>query len=202
MSSQWFSVGGRFRGVVGLRTLRRRPQSMRRISMVSADRELHTWRGSKSQSVASWSWYSSSQVDLMLISRKRANSFGVAEPQPSTMLNTIDSAALSIWDLSDPRSVRGKPRTARRTFNTCACALCHTNSRRKSCIPTFWLVTGQTRRPFPGAPHQFFCARPLTTTDYSRTNQLSTQNLDPLSRTSNSPRANLELSMLDLARTQ
>lgn len=187
MSSQWLSVGAHFDGIVGLRTLRRRPQSIRRISMVSADKGLHTWRASKSQSVASWSWYSSSQVDLMLISRNRANSFDVAEPQPSTMLNTMDSAALSIWDLSDPRSFRGNPRTARRTFNTCAWALCHTNSRLKSCILRFCPPLRRTGRQIPAAAYQFFPARPLATTDYCRTNQLSTQNLDPLSRTSNSP---------------
>ena len=163
--------------------------------MVSADRGLQTWSDSRLQSVASWSWYSSSQVDLMLISRKRANSFELAEPHPSTILNAMDSAAFTIWVFRDPRSLRGNFRTARRTFNTCSCALCHTSSRRKSCILTFSPPTRPTHHPFPATPRQSFRARLLTTTDNCPTDQLSTQNLDPLCPTSN-------FLMRDLARIQ
>lgn len=186
MSRQWLSVG-HFCGLVGLRTFRRRPQSMRRISTVSAERGLQAWTVSRSQSLASCSWYSSSQADLMLISRKRANSLGVAEPHPSTMLNAMDSAAPSVWDFSDPRSFRGNLRMARRTFNTCSCALCHTKSRRKSCILAFCSQTREPHRQFPAVPPEFLRHRQLATTEYSRTHQLRTQNLHPLRPTSDSP---------------
>jgi hypothetical protein len=158
---------------------------MRRISTVSAESGPPTWRGSRSQSVASWSWYSSSQVDLMLISRKRANSFELVEPHPSTMLKAIDSAALVIWDLSEPRSLRGNFRIPRRTPSTSPCALCHTNNRRKSCIRTFSPRFGRKRRPFPAPLHESLRSSPLTTTDNCPTNQLTTQNLHPLRRTPN-----------------
>jgi hypothetical protein len=67
---------------------------MRRISTASADRGAQIRNGNRPESVASWSWYSNSEVDLMLMSRKRANSFELVEPHPSTMLKAIDSAAL------------------------------------------------------------------------------------------------------------
>src|SRR5688572_13370808 len=123
----------------------------------------------------------------MLISRKRANSFELIEPHPSTMLKAIDSAALVIWDLSDPLSLRGNFRTPRRTPSTSPCALSHTSSRRKSCIPSFSPQPDEERGPSPATllkslPIHF----PLTTTDNCRTNQLTTQNLHPLSPTSNS----------------
>src|SRR3981081_510063 len=72
----------------------------------------------------------------MLISRKRANSFGRDAPQPSTMLNATDSAEVTICDFKVPRSLRGKLRTARRTLSTNLCALSHTTNRRKSCMAT------------------------------------------------------------------
>src|ERR1700687_124739 len=72
----------------------------------------------------------------MLISRKRANSFGRDAPHPSTMLNATDSAEVTICDFKVPRSLREKLRTARRTLSTNLCALSHTTNRRKSCMPT------------------------------------------------------------------
>jgi len=183
---QWLSVGF-CSGLERWSTLRRRPQSMRRISTASAQRGPPVRRSSKSQSVASWSWYSSSQVDLMLMSRKRANSFELVEPQPSTILKAIDSAALVICDLSEPRSLRGNVRIARRTPSTSPCALCHTNNRRKSCIQTFSPRFGQERRQFSAPLLKSKLFPPLTTTNNCLTNQLTTHNLHPLSPTSNSP---------------
>lgn len=181
---QWFSV--RFCcGLGAWSTLRRRPQSMRRISTVSAERGPHTRLGSRPASVASWSWYSSSVVDLMLISRKRANSFELVEPHPSTMLKAIDSAALVIWDLSEPRSLRGNFRIPLRTPSTSPCALSQTSSRRKSCIPPFSPACGLTHRRFLVTAPKSLPRRLLTTTDNCRTNQLTTQNLHPLRPTSN-----------------
>ena len=182
--AQWLSVGCCWR-VGAWSTLRRRPQSMRRISTVSAESGLQTRRDNKPLSVASWSWYSSSQVDLMLMSRKRANSFELAEPHPSTMLNATDSAALAIWAFSDPRSPRENPRIARRTFNTSSCDLCHTSNRRKSCTRALSPRPHQSRRPFFATPPKSLPHPLLTTTDNCPTNQLTTQYLDSLSATSN-----------------
>jgi hypothetical protein len=167
--------------------------------MVSAQRGRPIRRGSRSQSVESWSWYSSSQVDLMLMSRKRANSFELLEPHPSTMLKATDSEALIIWALSDPRSLRGNVLIARRTLSTSSCALCHTNNRRKSCMPISSRHPTHTRHPFAAAPPKSFrpdlCGttqirppHPLGTTDDCPTNQLTTQNLNPLRQTGYSPR--------------
>jgi hypothetical protein len=167
-------------------TFRRKAHSMRRISTVSAQSWRPACRGNRSQSVASWIWYSSSQVDLMLMSRKRANSFELVEPHPSTMLKATDSAALTIWDLSDPRSLRGNPLIARRTLSTSSCALCHTSSRRKSCTPAVSTQPRERCRPFPAPLPQSLPSPLLTTTNNCLTNQLTTQNLDPLRPTSNS----------------
>ena len=182
---QWLSVGCRS-GLERWRTLRRRPQSMRRISTVSAESGLQMERGSRPASIVSCSWYSSSQVDLMLISRKRANSFELADPHPSTMLKAIDSAALVICDLREPRSLRGNLRTARLTPSTSSCALCHTNSRRKSCIRSFCAPRGQARRLFSATLPKPFRHPPLGTTNNCPTNQLTTQNLHPPCQTPNS----------------
>ncbi len=180
---EWFSVGAGRRAPAT--TFLRRPQSMRRTSTVSVDSGLTIRADNRPESVVSWSWYSSSQEDLMLMSRKRANSFELVEPQPSTMLKAIDSAALIIWNLSDPRSLRGKPRTARLTPSTSSCALCHTNNRRKSCILAFSSDTCQIHRPFPATPCKSLRRPPLKTTDQLTTHQLKTQNLHPLRPSSN-----------------
>ena len=181
---QWFSV--RFCcGLGAWSTLRRRPQSMRRISTVSAERGPHTRLGSRPASVASWSWYSSSVVDLMLISRKRANSFELVEPHPSTMLKAIDSAALVICDLSEPRSLRGNFRIPLRTPRTSPCALSQTCSRRKSCMSPFSPAVGPARRRFSANPRESLRRHPLTTTDNCNTDKLPTQNLHPPRPTSN-----------------
>jgi hypothetical protein len=182
---EWFSVGPGRRAPAT--TFFRRPQSIRRTSTVSADMGLPIGRESRLESVASWSWYSSSHADLMLISRKRANSFELVEPQPSTILKAIDSAALTIWNLSDPRSLRGNARTARLTLSTSSCARCHTSNRRKSCISAFSGDLRQIRRPFPATARKSFPRRLLTTTDELATHQLTTQNLHPLRPTSNGP---------------
>lgn len=109
---------------------------MRRTPTVSAVSDFHFGRVRNPQSVANSIWYSSSEEDFILISRKRANSFGLRDPHPSTILNAIDSAALTIWNLSDPRSLRGNLRIARRTLSTSSWDLFHTRSRRKSCTMT------------------------------------------------------------------
>jgi hypothetical protein len=181
---QWFSVGFRC-GVGAWSTLRRRPQSMRRISTVSAERRPHSRLGSRPASVANWSWYSSSVVDLMLISRKRANSFELVEPHPSTMLRAIDSAALVICDLSEPRSLRGNFRIPLRTPRTSPWALSQTCSRRKSCMSPFSPAVGPARRRFSANPRESLRRPPLITTNNCPTNELTTQNLNPLSQTSN-----------------
>ena len=160
---------------------------MRRISTVSAERGPHTRLGSRPASVASWSWYSSSVVDLMLISRKRANSFELVEPHPSTMLKAIDSAALVICDFSEPRSLRGNCRVLRRTPSTRPCALSQTSSRRKSCMPLFSTAAQPTPRQFSAARRESLLRTQLKTTDNCPTSTLITQNLDPLSPISNSP---------------
>jgi hypothetical protein len=190
LSFSWpvqLSVSGLGRGS---RTLRRSPQSIRRISIASAasGRELDPER--RSESVASWSWYSSSQLDLMLISRKRANSFELEAPHPSTILNGIDSADDIIWILSEPLSPRGNERATRRTPNTNACALLHTLSFLKSCTQERSNCRGNPRRQSPAALSKSFLRRfpstralALSTT----TDPLTTQDLDPLSRTANSP---------------
>lgn len=183
---QWLSVGV-WSGLGAWRTLRRRPQSIRRISTVSADRGRDTRRWSKPQSAASWSWYSNSEADLMLISRKRANSFELLDPHPSTMLKAIDSAAVVIWDLSDPRSLRGNFRTPRLTPSTSSCARLQTNSRRKSCMQPFSHQPSKPPHRFPSHQHNSSPSTPLTTTDNSPTDQLQTQNLHPLSQSPNSP---------------
>ena len=180
---EWFSVGAVRRAPA--MTFFLRPQSMRRTSTVSVDSGLTIRADNRPESVVSCSWYSSSQEDLTLISRKRPNSFALAEPHPSTMLKAIDSAALTIWNLSDPRSLRGNPRTARLTPSTSSCALCHTKSRRKSCIPTFSTRTRHKRRPFPATPRKSLPPLPLATTDQLTTHQLTTQNLHPLRPPSN-----------------
>ena len=158
---------------------------MRRISTVSAESRLHSRRDNTPQSVASCSWDSNSRVDLMLISRKRANSLGLRDPHPSTMLKAIDSPAFTIWDLSDPRSLRGKLRIPRRTLSASSCALLQTNNRRKSCMPTFSARPGETRRPFAAALSSSFPAPQLIATYNCLTDQLTTQDLDPLPQTSN-----------------
>jgi len=145
-------------------------------------------RGSRPESPASWSWYSNSEVDLMLMSRKRANSFELAAPHPSTMLKAIDSAAVVIWDLSDPRSLRGNLRIPRRTASTSPCALSHTNRRLKSCISAFSTYSLQKRRPFPATVREPFRDRSLITTDNCPTDQPTTQNLHSLRRTPNHTR--------------
>ena len=161
---------------------------MRRISTVSAESGLQTRRDNRPQSVASWSWYSSSQVDLMLISKKRANSFELVEPHPSTMLNAIDSAALTIWDLRDPRSLLGNLRIPRRTPSTSSCALPQTSNRRKSCTPAFSTQPRTGRRPFPAPLPKSLPLPSLATTNNCPTNQLTTHNLHPLRRTPNHTR--------------
>jgi len=182
---EWFPVwAGR---CAPARTFLRRPHSMRRVSTVSADKGLTIRTGKRSESVVSWSWYSSSQADLMLMSRKRPNSLLLAEPQPSTMLKAIDSAALTIWNLSDPRSLRGNARTARLTLSTSSCARCHTSNFRKSCILAFSANSGEIRRPFPATRDKSFPRAKLTTTDELTTHQLTTQNLHPLRPSSNYP---------------
>ena len=167
--------------------MRRSPHSMRRISTVSAVSGSHTGFGTAPQSTASWSWYSSSHADLMLISRKRAKSFAVLVPQPSTMLNAMDSAALTIWNLRDPRSLRGNLRTPRRTANTSSWALCHTSKRRKSCTPSNSSIPRLAHRPFPAQIVE--SAHPLKTTDNSRLNNWQTRYLHPISPTLDSQRA-------------
>ena len=157
---------------------------MRRISTVSAERGLQTRRGSRPQSAASWSWYSNSEVDLMLMSRKRANSFELVAPHPSTMLKAIDSAALVICDLSEPRSLRGNLRIPRRTPSTSPWALSQTSSRRKSCMLPFSPSPREARRPFSATPPKSLPRNPLSTTAYCHTDQLRTQNLHPLRPTS------------------
>ena len=186
------SVGG-WLSVVGFRwgtfsTLRRRAQSMRRISIASAASGRPTVRANRSHSIASCSWYSISPVDLMLISRKRANSLELVEPQPSTMLHATDSAALTICDLSDPFSRRGKPFTARRTPSTSSWALCQTNNRRKSCMPLLLSNPRNVGRQICANLADSFL--PLKTTDNWPTDQLTTPNLDTLSRTLDSPSLN------------
>ena len=148
------------------RTLRRSPHSMRRISTVSVVSGSHAALGKAPQSTASWSWYSSSHADFMLISRNRAKSFAVLDPQPSTILNAMDSAALTIWNLRDPRSLRGNFRMPLRTANTSSWALCHTSNRRKSCTTSNSLPTRPTRSRFPA--YLIESMRLLTTTDNSR----------------------------------
>ena len=133
----------------GSRTLRRRPHSIRRISTVSVVSGFHAGFGIALQSTASWSWYSSSDADLMLMSRKRANSFALLDPQPSTMLDAIDSAALTIWNLSDPRSLLGNLRITLRTPSTSSWARCHTSKRRKSCTGANSPLPTRSRRQIP-----------------------------------------------------
>ena len=173
---QWLSVGF---GAGAWSTLRRKPQSMRRISTASAERGAQTRGESRSASVVSWSWYSNSEADLMLMSRNRANSFELLAPHPSTMLKAIDSAALVIWDLSEPRSLRGNRRIARRTPSTSPCALCHTKSRRKSCTAGFCTDLHQSQRRFLTIAFKSFPDPPLKTIDNWRTDKLTTQNLHP-----------------------
>jgi hypothetical protein len=103
------------------------------------------------------------------------------------MLKAIDSAALVIWDLSEPRSLRGNFRIPRRTPSTSSCALAQTKSRRKSCTRLFSTQSGDARRQFSAPAPKSFRPSPLTTTDNCPTNQLTTQNLHPLSPTSNFP---------------
>ena len=169
----------------GSRTLRRRPQSMRRISIASAPSGRQLAADRRSASVASWSWYSSSPVDLMLISRKRANSFEVAAPHPSTMLKAIDSAADIICVLREPLSPRGNDRAARRTPNTNWCALLHTLSFLKSCTLGCSPLLRSKRPQSPANLSESFPQRwpsrqalALSTT----TEPLATQDLDPLTR--------------------
>jgi hypothetical protein len=179
-----------FRLGLGSRTLRRNPQSMRRISIASAASGLQLDPESRSESVASWNWYSSSQVDLMLISKKRANSFEPDAPHPSTMLKAIDSAADIIWVLREPVSPRGNDRAIRRTLNTSSCALRHTLSFLKSCTPERSDFLDNPRPQSNAALVKSFPkklpskgALALSTL----TDTLATQDLDPLTRTSNSP---------------
>lgn len=174
----------------GSRTLRRRTHSMRRISTASAASGLPALPTNSSASTASCSWYSSSQVDLMLISRKRANSFDPDAPHPSTMLKAIDSAEDIIWVFSDPLSLRGNERAARRTPRASSCALRHTVSRRKSCIPTdsHNLESARTQsstRTIESFPFHWSSTRGLALSTI--TDSLSTQHLDPLSVSSDFP---------------
>lgn len=170
----------------GSRTLRRSTHNIRRISTVSAHSGRLVLAASMSASAANWSWYSSSHVDLMLISRKRANSFEPDDPHPSTMLNAIDSADDTICVLSDPRSPRGNERAARRTPRTSAWALLHTVSRRKSCTKT---RSNLLRSPQPqsnaAVSRSFPRRRPATRALalFTTTDVLNTHYLDPLSRT-------------------
>lgn len=185
---QWLPV--RAARLADARTFVRKPQSIRRISIVSAESGLQTRRDNRPQSVESWSWYSSSQEDLMLISRKRANSLELLAPHPSTMLKATDSAELDIWAFNDPPAPRGNPRIARRTSSTSACALCHTNSRRKFCTREFSPKHSQMHRPFSAPLRKSLPSPSLKTTDNCFTNQLTTLYLDPLSPTPNFTRRN------------
>ena len=174
---QWFSVAV-------ARTFRRSPHNIRLISIVWAPRGCQTLSVIKPQSRASWSWYSSSEVDLMLMSRNRANSFELAAPHPSTMLKAMDSAALVIWNLRDPFSLRGKIFTALRTPSTSSCDRLQTRSFRKSCIRPYSTLRRPLRRHFSSAAPKTVPCAALITTDDRGTDALTTQNLDPLSRPS------------------
>jgi|SRR5687767_10617715 len=121
----------------------------------------------------------------MLISRKRANSFELVEPHPSTMLKAIDSAAFVIWDLSDPRSLRGNFLIPRRTPSANPWALSHTNNRLKSCIKPFSHHYNPNRHRFSSAVNKSVSPPPLITTENCDTDALPTHNLHPLSLTSN-----------------
>lgn len=176
----------------GRRTLRRKTHNIRRICTASSDRVRVALAARSSASVASCSWYSSSQVDLMLISRKRANSLDPDAPHPSTMLNAIDSADEIIWVLREPRSPRGNDRAARRTPKAKSCALAHTVSRRKSCTPTFSKLH-PCGRPQSSAELTQSFLRPSTQglALSTITDSLTTQHLDPLRPTSD-PRHRIE----------
>jgi hypothetical protein len=177
----------------GSRTLRRNPHNILRISTASSPRGTPTLSFSKSASTASSIWYSSSHVDLMLMSRKRPNSFELEAPHPSTMLNTIDSADVTICFFSEPLSLRGKARTARRTPRARSCDLRQTFKPRKSCTSVVSRAQRTSRRPFPPRTIDLFfvcspaaCEQALATT----TDQLPTHYLDPLSISSSSQRTN------------
>src|SRR5688500_6970276 len=124
----------------------------------------------------------------MLISRKRANSFGPAAPHPSTMLKAMDSADDIICVLRDPRSPRGNDRAALRTPSMSWCALLQTLSSRKFCILQYFPISSACSLTSPRALPNLSSlpTRPsqelaLSTT----TDRLSTQHLDPLRTTSN-----------------
>jgi hypothetical protein len=108
------------------------------------------------------------------------------EPHPSTMLKAIDSAALVIWDLSEPRSLRGNLRIPLRTPRTSPCALSQTSSRRKSCMSAFSPAVRPARRRFSANPGESLRNSRLTTTDKLANSKLPTQNLHPLRQISNS----------------
>jgi hypothetical protein len=108
--------------------------------------------------------------------------------RPQSMrLKAIDSAAFVICDLSEPRSLRGNFRIPRRTPSTSPCARSQTSNRRKLCIPPFSPDGAPPPRRFLAAAHNSLPRPPLTTTEDCYTDELLTQNLDPLSPTSNSP---------------
>jgi hypothetical protein len=166
-----------FKGRV--RTLRRSPQSMRRISTASAARGSPRRDGMKPQSVASWSWYSSSHVDLMLISRNRANSFGREAPHPSTMLNTTDSVEVTICVFRVPCSLRGNPAAARRTSSTSSWALFQTCNFRKSCTEEVFDAPPPVAPPYSRINAQITADWSLNTRLTTITDKLSPQDLDP-----------------------
>ena len=173
------------------RTLRRSTQSIRRISTASAARGLPFRSDKSSASTASSSWYSSSQVDLILISRNRANSLDPEAPHPSTILKTIDSPEEIICFFNEPLSVRGKERAARRTASASSCARRHTMSRRKSCIPTASHKCQLARTQSGPRIIQSFLLLELATQGLALstiTDFLSTQNLDSAALRPNSPR--------------
>src|SRR4051812_18803796 len=113
----------------------------------------------------------------MLMSRNRANSFELLAPQPSTMLNAIDSAEFVICERREPFSVRGKIFTALRTSSTSSCALLQTRSLRKSCTDAYSPYHRSLRRHFPSTDPETAPIFPLKTTDDGDTELLSTQDL-------------------------
>ena len=68
------------------------------------------------------------------MSRYRANSYEVCEPQPSATLNGIDSTAERIWSFIELYPDLGNVPTSLRTLTASVAARSHTLSFRKSCI--------------------------------------------------------------------
>src|SRR5688500_3388186 len=122
----------------------------------------------------------------MLTSRKRANSFELLAPQPSTTLNAIDSAELTICDFSDPRSLRGNLLTARRMPSTRSCDLRQTSKLRKFCMTADYRPVVFSHSPYFRKNAQISAATEEPLFNYS-TVQLITQNLHQLSLLPNSP---------------